>query len=123
MNTAVEVKTVMLIRKPAATVFEAFADPKVTTKFWFTKGSGRLEQGKRAEWEWEMYGVKVEVDVLALEPGKRILIEWGAAGQPKTKVEWVFTARRDETTLVQISNRGFDGDDDAIVAKALDSQG
>ena len=35
--------TGMLIRKPVADVFEAFIDPDVTTKFWFTKSSGRLE--------------------------------------------------------------------------------
>jgi uncharacterized protein YndB with AHSA1/START domain len=33
-------KTGMLIRKPVAEVFEAFLDPDVTTKFWFTKSSG-----------------------------------------------------------------------------------
>jgi deazaflavin-dependent oxidoreductase (nitroreductase family) len=39
-------KTAMLIRKPIANVFEAFIDPQLTTKFWFTKSSGRLEEGK-----------------------------------------------------------------------------
>ena len=34
----------MLIRKPVAEVFEAFVDPDITAKFWFTKGSGRLER-------------------------------------------------------------------------------
>jgi uncharacterized protein YndB with AHSA1/START domain len=120
MNENVEVKTVMLIRKPAAQVFEAFVDPAVTAKFWFTKGSGRLKQGERATWEWEMYKFKADVQVVALEPGKRIAIEWGA---PATKVEWRFTERADRTTLVEITNRGFEGDDDAIVAKALDSMG
>ena len=30
-------KTGMLIRKPVADVFEAFINPDITTKFWFTK--------------------------------------------------------------------------------------
>jgi len=123
MNRNVEVKTVMLIRKPAKEVFEAFADPAVTTKFWFTKSSGRLKPGERATWEWEMYHVKVDVNVLAFEPGKRLLIEWSAPGQSETQVEWTFTAQSDRTTFVQVRNRGFEGDDDAIVAKALDSMG
>jgi hypothetical protein len=41
-------KTGMLIRRPAADVFEAFVNPDITTKFWFTKSSGRLEAGKAA---------------------------------------------------------------------------
>lgn len=35
----------MLVRRPAAEVFPAFADPAVTSRFWFSKGSGRLEHG------------------------------------------------------------------------------
>lgn len=33
-------KAEMLIRKPVAEVFEAFVNPEITTKFWFTKSSG-----------------------------------------------------------------------------------
>jgi uncharacterized protein YndB with AHSA1/START domain len=39
-------KTGMLIRKPVADVFEALINPDITTKFWFTKGSSRLDAGK-----------------------------------------------------------------------------
>lgn len=47
-------KTAMLIRRPVAEVFEAFVNPVMTTKFWFTQSSGRLEAGKQVEWAWEM---------------------------------------------------------------------
>jgi len=40
----------MMIRKPVATVFQAFIDPSVTTRFWFTKSSGKLEAGKTITW-------------------------------------------------------------------------
>lgn len=66
----------MMIRKPFAEVFEAFINPDITSRFWFTKGSGRLEAGKTIRWEWEMYGVSGQVDVKAVEPNKRIVIEW-----------------------------------------------
>ena len=39
-------KAEMLIRKPVAEVFEAFVDPEITRRFWFTKSTGRLETGK-----------------------------------------------------------------------------
>ena len=51
------VEAQMLIRKPVAEVFEAFVNPQITTRFWFTKSSGRLEQGKTVRWDWEMFGV------------------------------------------------------------------
>ena len=53
----------MLIRKAPREVFRAFVDPQVTTRFWFTKSSGKMEAGKRVRWDWEMYGVWVNVDV------------------------------------------------------------
>jgi uncharacterized protein YndB with AHSA1/START domain len=113
-------KAEMLIRKPVAEVFEAFVDPAVTSKFWFTKGSSRLEAGKQIQWDWEMYGHSVQVNVKALEENKRILIEWSAYGT-LAAVEWVFMSRVDNTTFVSITNTGFSGDEDEIVKQALDS--
>ncbi len=51
----------MMIRKPIAEVFEAFIDPAITTKFWFTKSTGKLEVGKQVDWIWEMYQLTVRV--------------------------------------------------------------
>ncbi len=69
-------KTEMLIRRPVAEVFEAFIDPAMTTKFWFTKSTGRLETGQKIRWDWEMYNSSTDVNVKAIEPNKRILVEW-----------------------------------------------
>lgn len=114
------VKAQMLIRRPVAEVFEAFVDPAVTTKFWFTKSSGKLEAGKEVRWEWEMYGVSTLVRVEILEPNERIRIHWD---EPACPVEWVFSPRPDGTTLVQISTWGFQGEGDQVVAAALDNMG
>ncbi|MBI5879656.1 MAG: SRPBCC family protein [Chloroflexi bacterium] len=113
-------KTEMLIRKPVAEVFEAFVNPEITCKFWFSKSSGRLETGKQIQWDWEMYGASVQVGVKALEKNGRILIEWGAYGKP-TEVEWTFSPRGEHATFVSITNSGFDGDGDEVVKQALDS--
>lgn len=123
LQTVPVAKTEMLIRKPASEVFEAFVDPALTSKFWFTKGSGRLEPGGSVRWEWEMYNVSVDVTVKAIEQNKRILIDWGAPGAPTTTVEWIFTSRPDRTTLVSITNSGFSGEGDEVVRQALDSVG
>ena len=95
---AVAAKAEMLIRKPVGQVFQAFVDPAITSKFWFTKGSGRLEAGKEIRWDWEMYGVSIPVRVQAIEKNKRILIEWPGYGKP-TIVEWTFTPRLEELYL------------------------
>lgn len=113
------VKAEMLVRRAVDVVYEAFVDPAVTTKFWFTKSSGRLEQGRHIRWDWEMYGVGDELTVEALDPNRFIRIGWSDG----TKTEWTFTPRGEEETLVAIVNRGFDGDGDDIVAQAIDSMG
>ena len=64
----------MLIRKPADEIYEAFVNPDITTRFWFTRSSGNLEVGKFVRWEWEMYGESTLVEVKALVPGQHILI-------------------------------------------------
>jgi uncharacterized protein YndB with AHSA1/START domain len=120
MNHGPLAKAEMLIRKPVAEVFEAFVNPALTSRFWFTKGSGRLETGRQITWEWEMYDVSVQVDAKAVEENARILIEWPGQGAP-TMVEWVFTSRPDHTTFVSITNRGFSGDPERIVQQAIDS--
>ena len=112
----------MLIRQPPAKVFEAFIDPDITKKFWFTKSTGRLEPGKHVTWTWEMYNVSIEVEVKKIEPNKRITLEWGNYGS-MTRVEWVFTPYKNDTTYVTITNSDFQGDGDKVVSDALDSKG
>jgi uncharacterized protein YndB with AHSA1/START domain len=110
-------RTQMLIRRPVASVFEAFVEPDITSRFWFTRGSGRLEEGAVVTWHWDMYGASAQVAVKAVEPNRKILIEW------PTPVEWQFTPRGEDATLVVITASGFTGTGDEQVARAIDSMG
>jgi len=125
MTTAIQppvVRAQMLIRAPAEKVFEALVDPAVTRRFWFSKGSGRLEAGKRVRWDWEMYGVFTHADVKEIESPTRILIEWNVPDKP-TFVEWTFEPKGADRTFVTVKNWGFHGDPDTVVSEALDSTG
>ncbi len=117
LHVAPVAQAVMLIRKPAREVFEAFVDPAITSKFWFSRGSRKLEQGSVVTWHWDMYGASAEVTVKALERDRRILIEW------PTPVEWMFTPRSEGTTYVSITASGFTGNDDEKVKQAIDAMG
>ena len=114
-------KTGMLIRKPVTEVFEAFVDPAITARFWFTKGSGRLVAGEQVQWEWEMYGISVPVKVTVIESPTRIVIEWPGQASDTTTVEWRFKPLADGHTFVSITNSGFTGSGDEQVQQALDS--
>jgi uncharacterized protein YndB with AHSA1/START domain len=110
----------MLIRKPINEVFEAFINPEVTSKFWFTKSTGKLEPDKYIEWTWEMYNHTVIVFVKSIEINKTIIIEWGNY-QDKSIVEWSFKEYKDNTTFVSIVNSGFQGDIEQIISQIRDS--
>jgi uncharacterized protein YndB with AHSA1/START domain len=111
--------TGMLVRRPVAEVFEALIDPAITTKFWFTRSTGRLETGKHVQWFWDMYDVSADVTVKAVDPGRRIVIEWPGDSGPTT-VEWRFGAR-DDGTFVSVTESGFSGDGDSLVKQVTNS--
>ena len=96
----------MLIRRPVGEVFQAFVDPAITSRFWFSRGSGRLEVGKQVTGNGGPYHASAQVLVNAIEPNARIVVEWSAYGTPTT-VEWVLAPRPDHTTFVSITNTGF----------------
>ena len=114
------VEVQMLVRKPAAEVFNAFIDPAVTTNLWFTKSSGKLETGKTITWTWEMYNVSTEVLVKEIVPPNKIIIEWGS---PATTVEFNFDALSPDTTYVIIKNYGFNSSGDELIEKIKDTTG
>ncbi|WP_127532917.1 SRPBCC family protein [Paenibacillus kobensis] len=116
MRDELIIRAEMLIRKPVQQVYDAFIDPAVTSKFWFTRGSGKLEKGRTVEWHWDMYGAAAEVEVVDAVPNERIVIDWG------TKVEWTFTPQSESMTFVTITNSGFQGGEDEIVNQAIDAK-
>jgi uncharacterized protein YndB with AHSA1/START domain len=117
-------QTGMLIRRAPHDVFEALADPSITTRFWYTKSSGRMEEGAELTWEWEMYGVSGKVWVREVEPDRCIRFSWeGYDPAHPTTVEFLFVPYEDDATYVRITETGFSGDGDTQVSRALDSTG
>ncbi len=112
-------KAEMLIRKPVEEVFEAFVNPAITTQFWFTKSSGRLDENKQVEWTWEMYNYTAPVKVLSVEKNKKIVIEWGSRDEA-TIVEWSFKSL-EAGTFVSIVNNGFKGSPEQVIVQVRDS--
>jgi len=115
-------KADMMIRKPIAEVFEAFINPEITTRFWFTKSTGILEEGKKVDWIWEMYNLTVPVFVKTIEPNKRILIEWGA-GDDLSMAVWNFEVLSPTKTFVRIVNSNFRGNEEEVTNRVIDSTG
>ena len=114
-------KAAMLIRRPVVEVFEAFIDPAITTKFWFTKSSGKLRAGDVVEWTWEMFNHTVPITVKSVIPNKSLLLQFG--DDPDSTAEWTFEALDEAQTFVTIINRGFKGDAEEIIAQVREATG
>jgi uncharacterized protein YndB with AHSA1/START domain len=112
----------VLVRRPPHEVFEALADPSVTTRFWYTKSTGRMAEGAELTWEWEMYHVSGKVRVEHVEPDRCIRFSWdGYDPAHPTTVEFQFVPYENDTTYLHITEAGFTGDADTQVSRALDS--
>lgn len=110
----------MLIRKPISEVFEAFINPEITTKFWFSKSSGKLQEGKSVDWIWEMYGNHtVTVKVLVIKANEAIVIQWG--DDEKAIAEWEFNDLGESKTFVTITYNGIQGRTDEMCAQIRDT--
>jgi uncharacterized protein YndB with AHSA1/START domain len=102
----------MLIRRPASEVFEAFVNPDVTTQFWFTKGSGRLEEGKTVTWTWGQFGVSADITVTSIELNELIQFQWPSGEEDSAfrTVELSFESKPEGTTFVEVVESGFNKD-------------
>ncbi|HMG69180.1 MAG TPA: SRPBCC family protein [Chitinophagaceae bacterium] len=110
----------MMIRKPVSEVFGAFIDPAVTKNFWFTKSSGKLEVNVKVTWEWEMYKVSVTVVPKEIIQNERISFDWN---EPTTRVEFIFKAIGDQSTLVTVTECGYDKSGDELMTALKNSTG
>jgi len=115
-----QVEAQMLIRKPITKVFQAFIDPDLTTHFWFTKSSGKLEKGKEVTWEWEMYKHSAKVLVKDIILNQLIKIEWG---NPATSVDFIFEELDKDMTYVIINHYGFHRTGNELISDIKDSTG
>lgn len=113
-------KSELGIRKPVNEVFEAFINPEITTKFWYTHSTGKLEVGATITWKWEMYNLAIPLTVIKIVENQKILIEWGE-GVHKSTVVWEFNSINDNLTFLTIKNYNFQGNDDELLSQIKDS--
>lgn len=98
---SVLIETQMLIRKPVAEVFNAFIDPEITSKFWFTSSTGHLIENRTVDWYWEKYEVTRSVYVEQLIHNELIQFTWG---EPKSTVDFIFEKLTEQETYLRIRN-------------------
>jgi len=120
MPNPVTIETQMMIRKPVSKVFEAFIDPEITSKFWFSSSTGKLEQGHTVTWTWEKYQVSTKVMVTKIILNELIQIQWG---EPSSTVDFRFEKINETQTYLRIQNYNIALQGDELIAFIIDSTG
>lgn len=69
-----------------------------------------------------MFGASAEIQVLEIEPDRRILIDWGTPEEPAL-VEWKFSEILGNGTFVEIRTSEFNGPADEILKNIQDQTG
>ena len=108
------------VARPVEEVFEAVADPAKLSAYFTTGGAvGRLETGKTVQWEFADFPGAFPVEVVEVEPNRRIVLKWEAnEGPPEaadpvvraaymTTVVFTFEPLDDGRTLVTIEEGGW----------------
>ncbi len=105
-------------------MFNAFIDPDITTKFWFTKSTGKLEEGKTVEWTWEMYDLTDSICVKKIELNKYIEFDRRPKDEKaRTIVELKFEKIDEHSTFVSVENYEFLGSKEEVWSGVCDSTG
>jgi uncharacterized protein YndB with AHSA1/START domain len=116
MNT--QIITKMKIMKPANEVFEAIVDPDQMSNFWFSSGTGRVEQGRTITWRYDEYNAEGTIHVIEVEENKKIVFSWGE-GQQETVVSITLIESEDLSTTVEVNESGLKEDDPELVNKMI----
>lgn len=108
--------TAMKIVRPAADVFESFVDPARIGNFWFSSSSERWEAGKTIALRYDEYNARVEIQVLEVEADRTIVFRWGGEDNVVTMR---FRTVDPGTTILEVTETGFRGDDPDLTAKLV----
>lgn len=121
------------ISRPLEEVFEAVADPAKLSAYFTTGGAvGRLETGQTVRWGFAEFPGSFPVEVVEVEPNRRIVLRWEAnEGATEdsvavggtacmTTVVFTFEPLEDDRTLVTIEESGW-GETPAGLRAAFDN--
>jgi uncharacterized protein YndB with AHSA1/START domain len=119
------------IARPVEEVFEAVVDPDQLSQYFTTGGAkGRLETGATVSWDFADFPGAFPVQVVDVEPNRRMVLRWDAAddaaddsGSYQTTVTMEFEPLDDGRTLVTIAEEGWKPTDSGLASSYGNCEG
>lgn len=108
-----EVKAAIQISKPVNEVFEAIVDPVKMSNYFISKGSGRMEDGKKIIWKFPEFDMEAPIRTGKIEKNKYISFYWEIDGL-ELLTEMTLTSKANNSTLVSITEKSRENDEAGI---------
>jgi uncharacterized protein YndB with AHSA1/START domain len=112
-TNTLEVKAAIQISKPVNEVFEAIVDPLQMTNYFISKASGPMEENKKIIWRFPEFDMDFPVRVGKIEKNKFITFYWDNDGV-ELLTEMTLTPKANNSTLVSITEKSMENDEDGI---------
>jgi uncharacterized protein YndB with AHSA1/START domain len=112
-TNTLEVKAAIQISKPVNEVFEAIVDPLQMTNYFISKASGPMEENKKIIWRFPEFDMDFPVRVGKIEKNKFITFYWDNDGV-ELLTEMILTPKTNNSTLVSITEKSMENDEDGI---------
>ena len=112
-NGTLEIKVAMQILKPASEVYEAIVDPTKMSKYFISKSSGKMEEGRQIMWRFPEFDTEFPIRVGRMEKNKYISYHWDVDGRDLL-VEMTLTPVGGDATVVTVTEKGMENDEAGI---------
>ena len=109
-----EIKASIQILKQSGEVFEAIADPEKMSNYFISQSTGRMEEGKSLIWRFPEFDMDVPVRVGKTEKDKYISYYWDDPDGTELYVEIILTTKENNATLVTVTERSRDNNEEGI---------
>ncbi len=105
----------MRTKAPLDRVWTAWTDPSHLAQWYPDRASGAPVEGATITYEWDALGMSLPLDVLSVEPHRRLVFAATPPGLP-TQTQTIALSEAGGETEIRLEHRGFEGVDDDIRA-------
>jgi uncharacterized protein YndB with AHSA1/START domain len=114
VNEILEARAALQIQKPVHEVFEAIVDPAKMSRYFISKSSGRMEEGKRLTWKYPEYDTEFIIQVGKIKRDKYVSwSHWDADGREFLN-EINLSPGYGDSTIVKINAKGWENSEAGI---------
>lgn len=108
-----EINVAMQIQKPIHEVFEAIINPEKMSNYFISQSTGIMEEGKNLIWKFPEFDFECPVRVGKIKTDKYVSYYWENTGI-ELFVEMTLTERENNSTLVSITEKSRNNDEDGL---------